>query len=97
MRADVRCDDLVDHVVGRIGAVMEQRELLGAGALRDDHARARGRVAPAAAQVVVVIGVHRVVDQQVGVARERERLGQRLVGRRVLDVGQVRDASCRRR
>ena len=36
-------------VVGRVGAVMEQREPLRARALRDDHARARRRVAPAAA------------------------------------------------
>ena len=49
VRAAVRSTSFVDHVVGRVGAVMKQRELLRACALGDDHARARRRVSPAAA------------------------------------------------
>src|SRR5688572_29081548 len=72
-------DELVDHLVRRVGAVMRQRELLRACTLGDDHTRARRRVSPTATHLIVVVRVHRVVDHEVGVLRELDRFGQRII------------------
>ena len=80
-----RLEHRVELIVGVVRVVVEQQRALGVRAAREAHRVAERRVAPADVARVLVVGVLAVVDQQVGVARERvarEPLRLELVERR---------------
>src|SRR5262245_6283838 len=80
--------DAVEHVVVVLGIVVEHREAPGAGGAAQAHAFLPGRMPPADVGLVLGVGVHAVVDHQIGAGDQLEDVAVGRAGH-VLGVGEV--------